>query len=261
MGMGEHSGPAGRPAVAVEELSYRYGDGSQALDRVSLRIEEGESVCLIGPNGAGKTTLLMHLIGVLPRMEGGRIRIAGMPAVEPHLKEIRRRIGMVFQDPDDQLFCPTVFEDVAFGLVRSGLQGEELDDRIRRALECVGIPPQWKSRAIHHLSLGEKKRVALATVLAMDASILVMDEPSSNLDPAGRRSLIHLLNGLPLTKLIATHDLEMARQVCGRAILLSGGRVAADGPADAVMGDEGLMLAHRLEVPLTLRLRSRGIQI
>jgi cobalt/nickel transport system ATP-binding protein len=163
-------------------------------------------------------------------------------------------VGLVFQDPEDQLFSPTVFEDVAFGPLNLGFSGQELEQRVRRALAAVDIPPQLEGRLAHHLSYGEKRRIAIATVLAMDAEVLALDEPTGNLDPAGRRGLIALLASLPIPKLIATHDLEMALEVCGRVVLLDRGRVAADGPARQILADETLMREHRLEVPLTLRL-------
>jgi cobalt/nickel transport system ATP-binding protein len=235
-------------------LSYTYSDGAVALRDVSLSVERGESVCLVGPNGAGKSTLILHLNGSIPHGDGERVRILGLPALRANLKEVRRRVGVVVQEPDDQLFSPTVFEDVAFGPLNLGLRGEELEARVRAALEAVEIPPSFHGRLSHHLSFGEKKRIAIATVLAMQVEILVMDEPSSNLDPAGRRGLIELLKRLPQTRLIATHDLELALEVCRRVVLIEAGRIVADGPAAAILGDESLMKAHRLEVPLSLRL-------
>ena len=241
------------PAVEIDSLSYTYGDGTPALRGVSLKIVGGESVCLVGPNGAGKSTLIMHLNGTLPRVDGERVKILGRAAEKKNLKDIRRRIGIVFQDPDDQLFSPTVAEDVAFGPGNQGLAGEELEHRVASALEQVGVSSALGDRLSHHLSFGEKKRVAIATVLAMEVSILALDEPTSNLDPAGRRALIGVLKNLEMTKLIATHDLELALEVCPRMILLDGGRVVADGPTPALLADARLMAAHRLEVPLSLR--------
>jgi len=235
-------------------LSFTYHDGTQALREVSLSVPPGESVGLIGPNGAGKSTLLLHLNGSLGQGEGERVRVFGLPVSRPNLRQVRRRVGLVFQDPEDQLFSPTVFEDVAFGPLNLGFTGAELVQRVRRALAAVEIPRELEGRLAHHLSYGEKRRIAIATVLAMDAEILALDEPTGNLDPAGRRGLIALLAGLPLTKLIATHDLEMALEVCRRVVLLDRGRVAADGPAREVLADEALMREHRLEVPLSLRL-------
>jgi len=239
-------------AVEIRGLSYAYHDGTQALREVSLTVQPGESVGLIGPNGAGKSTLLLHLNGCLGQAEG--VRILGLPVSRPHLREVRRKVGLVFQDPEDQLFSPTVFEDVAFGPLNLGFTGEELVRRVRRALAAVEIPPELEGRLAHHLSYGEKRRIAIATVLAMDAEVLALDEPTGNLDPAGRRGLIGLLCSLPITKLIATHDLEMALEVCRRVVLLDRGRVMADGPVRQILADEALMRRHRLEVPLSLRL-------
>jgi cobalt/nickel transport system ATP-binding protein len=241
------------PAIEIRGLSFAYHDGTQALRGVNLSVQPGESVGLIGPNGAGKSTLLLHLNGSLVQAEEGRVRVLGLPLSRPCLREVRRRVGLVFQDPEDQLFSPTVFEDVAFGPLNLGFTGAELEERVRRALAAVEVPRELENRLAHHLSYGEKRRIAIATVLAMDAEILALDEPTGNLDPAGRRGLIGLLAGLPLTKLIATHDLEMALEVCSRVVLLDGGRVAADGPVEKILADEALMLAHRLEVPLSLR--------
>lgn len=221
---------------------------------MSLEVECGEAVCLVGPNGAGKSTLLLHLNGTIPRAEGWRVRILGLQATHPHLKEVRRRLGVVVQDPEDQLFCPTVFEDVAFGPANLGLRGEPLRERVRQALASVEIPESFHDRLAQHLSIGEKKRVAIATVLAMDAEVLVLDEPSSDLDPAARRGLIRLLSRLPQTRLIATHDLELALEVSSRVVLLDAGRIVAEGPPAVILGDEPLMREHRLEVPLSLRL-------
>jgi cobalt/nickel transport system ATP-binding protein len=244
-------------AIEIAGLSHAYQDGTQALREVRLNIEAGESVGLIGPNGAGKSTLILHLNGSIANPQAERVRILGLPVVRQHLREVRRKVGIVFQDPEDQLFSPTVFEDVAFGPLNLGHTGAALHARVRRALGDVGIPLELESRLAHHLSYGEKRRIAIATVLAMDAEILALDEPSSNLDPAARRALIVLLQGLPLTKLVATHDLELALEVCRRAVLIDGGRIIADGPTARLLGDAELMAAHRLEVPLSLRLGIR----
>jgi cobalt/nickel transport system ATP-binding protein len=244
-------------ALQIKDLSHAYHDGTRALREVNLTVEAGESVGLVGPNGAGKSTLLLHLNGSLDNPQGERVRVLGLPVSRRNLGEIRRRVGVVFQDPEDQLFSPTVFEDVAFGPLNQGFQGEELRTRVRRALAAVDIPAELEHRLAHHLSYGEKRRIAIATVLAMDVEVLALDEPTSNLDPAARRSLIALLRGLPLTKLVATHDLEMALQVCRRTVLLDGGRVVADGPTADILGDADLMAAHRLEVPLSLQLGGR----
>jgi cobalt/nickel transport system ATP-binding protein len=240
-------------AIEVRGLSHAYHDGTRSLREVSLAVRSRESVCLIGPNGAGKSTLLLHLNGSLENPDGERVRVLGLPVSRRNLREIRRRVGLVFQDPEDQLFSPTVFEDVAFGPQNLGCSGAELQAVVRRALAAVGIPPELEARLAHHLSYGEKRRIAIATVLAMDVEILALDEPTSNLDPASRRALIGLLLELPQTKLIATHDLEMALEVASRVVLLDGGRVVADGPPRELLGDAALMEAHRLEVPLSLR--------
>lgn len=242
------------PAVEIEGLSHAYPDGTRALQDVRLTVCAGEAVGLVGPNGAGKSTLLLHLNGCLDNPQSGRVRILGLPVVRRNLPEIRRRVGLVFQDPQDQLFSPTVFQDVAFGPLNLGLAGGQLAARVRRALEAVDLPPEVEPRLAHHLSCGEQRRVAIATALAMEPEVLALDEPSSNLDPAARRALIGLLARLPLTRLVATHDLELALEVCPRTVLLDGGRVVADGPTAELLGDAPLMRAHRLEVPLSLRL-------
>jgi len=246
-------------AIQIEGLSYSYHDGTQALNDLRLTIQEGESVGLIGPNGAGKSTFLLHLNGSISNTAGNTVMIHGLPVIRRNLKEIRRLVGIVFQDPEDQLFSPSVFEDVAFGPLNLGYSGEELHARVHRALSAVGIPGHLEHHLAHHLSFGEKRRVAIATVLAMDAQILALDEPSSNLDPEGRRTLIDLLKGLPHTKLIATHDLEMALEICERVVLLDKGRVVADGPTECLLQDADLMRSHRLEVPLSLKLGRRRL--
>jgi cobalt/nickel transport system ATP-binding protein len=214
---------------------------------VDLRIEPGERVALLGPNGAGKTTLVLHLNGIhLPAT--GEVRVAGVPVAKPVLKEIRRRVGIVFQDPDDQLFMPTVRDDVAFGPANLGVRGAELDQRVHAALAAVGME-EVADRPPHHLSFGQRRRVAVATVLAMEPDILVLDEPSSNLDPAGRRELAEVLRSLELTMLMVTHDLPYALELCPRAVVMDHGAVVADGPTAEVLGDRELMAAHRLELP------------
>ena len=238
------------PAIEVRELSYRYHDGPDALRGVSFRIEPGECVGLLGPNGSGKSTLLLHLNGILPDEAGAgeAVRIHGATITRQNLEAIRRQVGLVFQDPDDQLFCPTVAEDVAFGPQQLGLAEAEVKNRVQQALRQVGLP-DFGQRATHHLSHGEKRRVCVAGVLACEPSILVFDEPTSDLDPRGRREFKALLRQIPATKLIATHDLEMVVELCPRAIVLDGGAVVADGPARTVLSDEPLMLTHGLEKP------------
>lgn len=235
------------PSLLVEDLAFAYPDGHQALFGVDLRIERGERVALLGPNGAGKTTLVLHLNGIL-RAGRGRVAVAGLPIGKPSLQEVRRRVGVVFQDPDDQLFMPTVGEDVAFGPRNLGLPEEEVAARVADALGQVGMAG-YADRPPHHLSFGQRRRVAVATVLSMHPEILVLDEPSSNLDPAGRRELAEVLQALPVTLLMVTHDLPYALQLCPRSVVLDDGVVVADGPTRELLGDPDLLAAHRLELP------------
>lgn len=238
------------PAIELGDLRYRYHDGTEALRGISFRIAPGECVGLLGPNGSGKSTLLLHLNGILPDDPGpnGAVRIAGEAISRQNLEAIRRQVGLVFQDPDDQLFCPTVNEDVAFGPQQLGLSETEVRARVERALGQVGLP-DFGHRATHHLSHGEKRRVCLAGVLACEPAILVFDEPTSDLDPRGRREFKALLRQLPATKLIATHDLEMVVELCPRSIVLDQGAVVADGATRDLLNNELLMLAHGLEKP------------
>nr|WP_204262086.1 ABC transporter ATP-binding protein [Blastococcus saxobsidens] len=233
--------------MLVEDLAFAYPDGHQALFGVDLRIEQGERVALLGPNGAGKTTLVLHLNGIL-RAGRGRVTVAGLPVEKRSLQEVRRRVGIVFQDPDDQLFMPTVGEDVAFGPRNLGLPEDEVTARVAEALAQVRMADAI-DRAPHHLSFGQRRRVAVATVLAMRPEIVVLDEPSSNLDPAGRRELAEVLAELPVTLLMVTHDLPYAAQLCPRSVILDGGVVVADGPTSEVLADAPLLAAHRLELP------------
>jgi energy-coupling factor transporter ATP-binding protein EcfA2 len=259
------------PAVRVEDLAYRYPDGRLALRGIDLVVVPGESVALIGPNGAGKSTLLWHLNGLLPgKGRGGQTFHAhgptgeaprdGRPAVwidglevnDRNGPEVRRRVGLVFQDPDDQLFSTSVLEDVAFGPLNLGKSKSEAAQIARECLARVALESAAE-RMPHHLSYGERKRVCLAGVLACEPSVLVLDEPTANLDPRGRRRFIELIRGLSATKLIATHDLEMVLELCGRAVLLDEGRVVANGLVRNVLGDPNLLEAHGLEMPLSLR--------
>jgi cobalt/nickel transport system ATP-binding protein len=233
--------------LEVRDLAYAYPDGTQALFGVNLRITRGERVALLGPNGAGKTTLVMHLNGILTAGHG-IVRVAGLQVGRENLQEIRRRVGLVFQDPDDQLFMPTVREDVAFGPANMGIRGAELDNKVTDALDRVGMLDAI-DRPPHHLSFGQRRRVAVATVLAMDPEILVLDEPSSNLDPASRRELAQILKNLDVTVLMVTHDLPYALELCERALILSNGVIAADGPTRTLLADETLLTSHRLELP------------
>jgi len=237
-------------ALSVTHLSYTYPDQTAALRDVSFDIGEGETVGLIGPNGAGKTTLLLHLNGLLPGR--GAVRVYGQSTDGGDRREIRRRVGLVFQDPDDQLFMPSVQDDVAFGPLNLGLPEEEVRARVRQALAQVGMEGV-ADRSPHHLSFGERKRVALATVLAMQPDVLVLDEPTANLDPRARRQFLDLLPTLPQTKLLATHDLEAVAELCPRVLLLDQGQLFADGPAADILREANLMATHGLEVPASWR--------
>ncbi|HKE67651.1 MAG TPA: ABC transporter ATP-binding protein [Nocardioidaceae bacterium] len=235
------------PALDVRELAYAYPDGRQVLYGVDLTIHDGERVALLGPNGAGKTTLVLHLNGILGGGHGS-VTVGGLPVERDQLLEIRRRVGIVFQDPDDQLFMPTVAEDVAFGPTNLGLDREAVAERVTEALAAVGLAAE-RDRPPHHLSFGQRRRVAVATVLAMRPEILVLDEPTSNLDPASRRELAEILERLSLPTLIVTHDLPYAWQLCPRSVLLDDGVVVADRPTTELLADEELLRAHRLELP------------
>jgi cobalt/nickel transport system ATP-binding protein len=235
------------PVLEVDGLAFAYPDGHQALFGVDLVIQRGERVALLGPNGAGKTTLVLHLNGVyIPG--AGQVRVAGVQVCKAHLREIRQRVAIVFQDPDDQLFMQTVWDDVAFGPANLGLRGAELAARVERALAMVGME-DVAHRPPHHLSYGQRRRVAVATVLAMEPDILVLDEPSSNLDPAARRELSDVLHRLDLTMLMVTHDLPYALQLCPRAVVMNDGVIVADGPTKEILADAQLMRANRLELP------------
>ncbi len=243
-----------QPALLVENLDFAYPDGHVALRHVSLTIERGEKVALVGPNGAGKSTLMLHLNGILTGQ--GQIQVAGLPLIKPNLPVIRGKVGLVFQNPDDQLFSPTVFEDVAFGPLHLGLREAEVRSRVTRALEQVGMTG-YAERLSHHLSVGEKKRIAIATVLSMQPDLLVLDEPSAGLDPRARRSLISLLRDLPLTMLVSTHDMLMVHELFPRTVIMDEGRIVADGGTEMLLQDEALLEAHGLESPFALLTRSR----
>jgi len=233
------------PAVALRDLHFSYPDGRTALSGVTLRVETGEKLAVVGPNGAGKSTLLLHLNGALGRLDG-IVSIAGTPVTRQTLRRIRACVGLVFQDPNDQLFSATVFDDIAFGPQHMNLPPAEVHERVRSALEQVGMSG-FEQRMPHRLSLGQRKRIALATVLSMRPQVLALDEPSAGLDPRARRELVKLLRGLEQTLLVSTHDLRLVRDVCSRLIILDHGRVAWDGPAEAALDDRALLERHGLE--------------
>ncbi|MCJ7604614.1 MAG: energy-coupling factor ABC transporter ATP-binding protein [Dehalococcoidales bacterium] len=232
--------------IRLSNLTYTYPDGRQALKDINLVIHQGGSVAIIGPNGAGKSTLLLHLNGII--QSDGQVSVQGKPVTEANLKEVRRRIGLVFQNPDDQLFSATVFDDVAFGPLNLGFTPEQVKAAVTDALEKVGLTG-FEERSPHHLSFGERKRVAIATVLSMNPEVIVMDEPTSNLDPRGKWRLIELLKAVPVTRIIATHDLELVDALCTRIIVLDGGRIVADDAADVILKNEHLLKAHGLARP------------
>jgi len=229
--------------ITIKNLSFSYPDGQRALTDVSLTINQGGSVALIGPNGAGKSTFLLHLNGIL--RSNGTVRLLGRLVDDKTLRWVRIKVGLLFQNPDDQLFSPTVFDDVAVGPVNMGYPENEVRRAVTRALDLVGMSG-YEKRSPHHLSLGEKKRIAIATVLSMSPEILVIDEPTSNLDPGGKWSLISVLKGLAGTKIIASHDLELVKAVCQRVIIIDQGRVIADGATEDIMADKQLLAAHSL---------------
>jgi len=233
-------------SIEINNLSYNYPDGHQALRNVSLSIQPGEKVALVGPNGAGKSTLILHLNGILGGE--GSVRVCGLPVSRENLGRVRAMVGLVFQIPDDQLFSPTVFEDVAFGPLYQGLPMPEVEARVAEALAAVNMST-YADRVSHHLSSGEKKRIAIATVLSMQPEVLVLDEPTAGLDPRARRSLISLLRDLPLTMLVSTHDMLMVRELFPRIVILDEGQVVADGSTAALLQDDALLEAHGLERP------------
>jgi cobalt/nickel transport system ATP-binding protein len=239
--------------VELKDVHFLYPDGTEALKGISFKVFHGESVGIAGANGAGKTTLLLNLSAHLIPTKG-EISIGDVPLSKKTRQEIRKKVGFVFQRPDDQLFMPTVYEDVAFGPINLGLSQEKVDERVRDALEIVGCL-QLSNRPPHRLSEGQKRAVTIATVMAMNPDILVMDEPASSLDPRSRRQLINLLNGFKHTKIIASHDLDLILDVCERCIIIQGGKVVADGPAEEILLNEPLLEENSLELPLS---RSRS---
>ncbi len=238
-------------AVRVTRLTYTYPDGTKALEGVDFDVPCGERVAIVGPSGAGKSTLLLHLNGILHG--SGTVRIMGQSIEPSSLKQIRKQVGLLFQDPNDQLFCPTVFEDIAFGPLNLSVPADEIPARVEKALRDASLDRSIRSRSSHHLSLGERRRVSLAAVLAMEPMILCMDEPTSNLDPRNRRHLIELTSGLRATLIIATHDLELVLNVCSRTVLMDCGKIWADGDTRRLLADARLMEMHGLEVPLSLK--------
>jgi cobalt/nickel transport system ATP-binding protein len=238
-----------KKAVEIKNLSFSYPDGNRALADISLDIDERESVGVIGPNGAGKSTLLLHLNGLLN--ENSNIKIFDKPIVKENIAFIRKKVGFVFQDPLDQLFMPTAYEDVAFGPLNLGLSQQEVDKRVDYALSAVDLLDK-KNHSSHHLSLGQQRRLSLATVLSMSPDVLVLDEPNSNLDHSSRRHLINLLKNFSVTKIIATHDLEMVLELCNKVFLLDSGALIKSGDTKQILSDKDLLQAHGLEVPLSL---------
>lgn len=232
--------------LTVKDLHFSYPDGHAALHGVSMKLCSGDKVALVGPNGAGKSTLMLHLNGILGGK--GEVEIAGMQLTKENLPAIRAMVGLVFQNPDDQLFSPTVFEDVAFGPLHMGLPEADVRARVDTALEAVRMT-NYRDRLSHHLSVGEKKRIAIATVLSMNPSLLVLDEPSAGLDPRARRTLINLLRDLPNTMLVSTHDMKLVQELFPRTVVMDEGKVVADGLTMDILEDEALLNAHGLEKP------------
>jgi len=239
-----------RKIIRVRNLEYVYPDATKALKGIDLDVFRGESVGLIGPNGAGKSTLLLHLNGII-RGRQGSVEVLGMKVEEKNLIKIRQKVAIVFQEPDDQLFMPTVFDDVAFGPINAGYSEENVREKVKEALEGIRMEG-YEKRCSHHLSFGEKKRISLATVLSMQPEILILDEPTSNLDPRARRHLMELLKNFSLTKIVAGHDLELILAICQRVILLDEGKIVANGDARGILSDKSLMESHGLELPLSL---------
>jgi cobalt/nickel transport system ATP-binding protein len=240
------------PVIRIESLTFTYENGTPALADLSLAVQPGETVVFIGPNGAGKTTLFLYILGLL-RPLPREVTVRGRPLIDSQAVDAARgQVGLVFQNPDDQLFCTTVFEDVAFGPINQGLSPAEVQARVDAALEAVGLIG-YENRVPHHLSGGEKRRVGLATIYAMAPEVMLLDEPTSHLDPRGRQEVIRLLKAFSGTKLVATHDFELALEVATRVVLLHRGRLRADGPPLAILTDEALLKESGLEMPLVLR--------
>ncbi len=244
--------PPAAPLIELTGLRHRYPDGTEALRGVDLSVTEGRSLALLGPNGAGKSTLLLHINGILTPDEGS-VRVDGIEVTPATLRRVRERVALVFQDPDDQLFMTTLYEDLAFGPLNQGRPPFDIDDLVSRALEAVGLSDE-ASRPGHHLSFGQRKRAALATVLVMSPRMLVLDEPTSNLDPHARREMVTLLASIGTTALIATHDMDVAWQLCADAAVLDGGRIVACGSKETILTDERLLETHGLELPWAVRM-------
>ena len=244
------------PVLELRDVRFAYPDGHVALDGVSLRLTAGERVAVLGPNGAGKSTLCLHLNGIL-RPTSGEVLVGWQAVDDATMAEVRRRVGVVFQDPDDMLFMPTVEQDVAFGPANLGLDRNAIEQRVTEALDMVGMA-SVRTRPPHHLSFGQRKRVAAAAVLAMRPDVLVLDEPSSNLDPRSRREFADILQGLSHTLVMVTHDLPYAWQLCDRAVVVDAGAIVADGPIRDVLTDHELLAAHDLELPQGFALEPRG---
>lgn len=232
--------------LSIEQLNFTYPDGHPALYGIDLQVNRGEKLALVGPNGAGKSTLMLHINGILSGQ--GFIQVAGLQVNRANLPVIRAKVGLVFQNPDDQLFSPTVFEDVAFGPLHMGFTEAEVRHRVEKALHQVGMQG-YAERLSHHLSVGEKKRITIATVLSMEPEILVLDEPTAGLDPRARRNLIILLKSLPQTMLVSTHDMRLVKELFSRMVIFDEGRIVADGPTDLLLDDAALLEAHGLELP------------
>ncbi len=241
-----------KKAIEIKKLSYAYPDGKTALENINLDIFEGESIGIVGPNGAGKTTLILHLNGIL--RGNCQLKILDMEMNSKNLKNIRSKVGLVFQNPEDQLFSPTVFEDVSFGPLNMRLPAEEVRKRTEEALSQVEMEG-FENRSSHHLSEGEKRRISIATVFSMQPEILVLDEPTSNLDPKHRRKLIQLLKKFQTTKIIVSHDLEAILELCDRTVLFSKGRIEADGETKKILANKELMESNSLECPLSIKLK------
>ncbi len=233
-------------SIEIENLSFAYPDGHAALRGISLHIAPGEKVALVGPNGAGKSTLILHLNGIL--LGKGKVHVCGLDINEKNLSRVRASVGLVFQNPDDQLFSPTVYEDVAFGPLYQGLSALEVDERVKAALASVRMS-DYVRRVSYHLSTGEKKRIAIATVLSMQPEILVLDEPTAGLDPRARRTLINLLRELPITMLVSTHDMALVKELFPRTVIMDDGQIVADDTTINILNNEELLTAHGLEKP------------